>query len=205
MADPNTPGEKPTEPVVAAPVVEPAPVVAAPPAAETPAPPIVEPKVETPVVAAVDPKAVPEKYDIKDVNPALLEAVTPVFKKAGLSTETAQELARVVTEHNKAMIPQILARDLDTLKADPKLGGLNLARTQARINDALAAFSTPEDRAELAAKGLANNPVLVRMFHRIGVSMQEAPQTEVGAQPRERLPREKRLYGGGDLVTSKTN
>lgn len=205
MADKLTPGEIPTEPVVAAPV-DPAPVVATPPAEIPPAvetkPEVVAPVVTPPVV---DPKAVPEKYELKDVNPSLLAAVTPLFKEMGITSDKAQALATVVAEHNKAMIPQILARDLETLKADPQLGGLNLARTQARINDALAAFSTPQDRAELTARGLANNPVLVRMFHRIGVSMQEAPQTEVGHQPREKLPREKRLYGGGDLVTSKTN
>lgn len=199
MADQPTPGEKPNEPVVAAPVVSPTPEVSAP--VETPAPVVAAP--ETPPTP-VD--GIPEKYDLKlgdvPVHASLLEKVTPIFKESGMTAKNAQALASAFAEHQKAIIPQILERDLNTLKADPKLGGLNLARTQARINDALAAFSTPQDRAELDAKGLSNNPILVRFFHRVGVAMQDAPQTEAGPQVRAAVPREKKLYGGGDLVTS---
>ena len=210
MADQPTPGEKPTEPVVAAPVVTPTVEVSAP-AVETPAPVVAAPAVETPPAVVTPPvDGVPEKYDLKlgdvPVHASLLEKITPIFKESGMTSKNAQALASAFAEHQKAIIPQILERDLNTLKADPQLGGLHLARTQARINDALAAFSTPQERAELTAKGLANNPTLVRFFHRVGASMQDAPQTDAGPQVRAAIPREKKLYGGGDLVTSgKTN
>lgn len=214
MAEQPTSGETPTEPVVAAPVtpvpavpaVDAPPVPAAvPPVEPTPA---VTPPVEPAAVPPVD--AVPEKYELKAgtdaVHPALIEAITPLFKEMGVTAKQGQALADVFEKHRQAMIPQVLARDLDLLRADPELGKLNFGRTQARVNDALAAFTTPQERAALTASGLANNPTLVRMFHRIGASMQEAPQTDAGPQVREKLPASSKLYGGKDLVTSaKTN
>lgn len=220
MADP-TPGENTTEPAVdpAAPstaaTTDPAPAKTDPaPAAAAPA---TDPAPTTEAAPAADSKAVaepvvdaiPEKYDLKigetAVNPALLEALTPIFKDSKVTAANAQKLADAFESHRKAMIPQILARDLDALRADPELGKLNFGRTQARVNDALAAFTTPQERAQLTALGLANNPTLVRMFHRIGASMQEPPQTDAGAPVREKASRASKLYGGGDAVASKTN
>lgn len=217
MAEQPTPGEKSTDPVVPAaetpspvvPAVKSDPPAAAPaanaktevaPAAAAPAP--VAEAAPVPEKPAVIP-GIPEKYELPDVNPHLLEAMTPVFKKAGVSLQSAQEMAAAVLAFQKDAPTRIMARDLETLKADPKLGGLNLARTQARINDALAAFTTPQERAELTAQGLANNPTLVRMFHRVGASMQEAPQTDAGPPVRDKASRATKLYGGKDIVADK--
>ena len=156
--------------------------------------------------AEADLKVVPDKYDLKvgesPVSPQFLDAITPLFKEVGVTQPQAQKLADAFAAHQKAVIPQIMARDLDTLRADPELGKLNFGRTQARVNDALAAFSTPQERQTLTDLGLANNLTLVRMFHRIGASMQEPPQTDAGRQPREKPATQTKLYGGRDLVQS---
>ena len=213
MANETPPVETPNEPVVAAtapvaaavtapavPDVAPAAVVAKPvePAVVPPAE-VVPPVVEPPVVVA-------EKYDLKmgaePVNPQLLESLTPIFKEAGVTTKQAQAMADAFSTHAKAMIPVIAQRNLDQLRADPELGGINFARTQARVNDALAVFTTPAIRARLEARGLANDPDFVRIVYAVGRSMQDAPQTEAGPQVREKLPTQSKLYGGKDLVTS---
>lgn len=202
MADQPTPGENPTEPVVAA--VAPA-TASAPVVTETPSPAVVPPVIDPVAPTVVAPVVgIPEKYDLKlgdvPVNQSLLDAVSPIFKKSGMTNEAAQELATAFAAHQKALIPQIMERDLEALKADKTLGGLNLARTQSRVNDALAAFTTPQERDALTAMGIANNPNLVRMFYRIGSSMQDAPQTDAGPQVREKPSRATKLYGGGDAV-----
>jgi hypothetical protein len=216
MAEKTTPSENTTEPAKVA-AVEP-PIVPA--VTESVVAPKIEAKVTEPVVEPVKADTTTEpvkpvetvkpsdevKYELKvgdvPVNPDLIAALTPVFKKAGMKLEDAQELATEYDKFQKAMIPKVMERDLAALKADKELGGLNLSRTQARINDALAAFTTVQERNQLTALGIANNPTLVRMFHRIGVSMQDAPQTEPGPGPRVQVGREKKLYGGGDLVSS---
>lgn len=219
MAEQSTPVENTPEPVAPAPVTPAAAVPA--PAVPAPAPAVVvEADKPVPVIPAeptpapipadpVQPTVTEEKYDLKfgteGVNPQLLQALTPLFKEAGVTTKQAQGLADAFEAHRKAMIPQIMARDLDTLRADPELGKLNFGRTQARVNDALAAFTTPQERTVLEGMGLANNLTLVRMFHRIGASMQDAPQTEAGPRVQEKLPTHSKLYGGKDRVSSGTS
>lgn len=217
-------GEKPTEPGKAAPtspVVEPAkagdtpletkPIVAAvEPAKAEPAKaePVVEPaKVESakePVKATAAPDA-PVVYDLKGregrpVDPNLMETMLPVLKEAGITPKAAQSLVDTFNAYQAKVLPQIMARDLESLRQDPELGKLNFGRTQARIQDALAAFTTPEERKTLTDMGLANNPALVRMFHRIGTAMQEPQQTDAGSQPRAPRSTGNKLYGGGDLA-----
>jgi hypothetical protein len=216
--DPTPSSENPTEPVAVAAPVTPTPAVTVPaveaaPAAVTPV--VADKPVEVvpPVVAAPPaavtppPVAAPDPvYDLsvgKDkVSPALIAALAPIFKEAGVTAKQAQGMADAFAAHQAAVLPQMMQRDLDLIRADPQLGQLNFARTQARVNDALAAFSTPQERQALTALGIANNPTLVRMFHRIGASMQEPPQTDAGPQARAPKSPASKMYGGKDLVTS---
>lgn len=202
MAEPTPPVENPNEPVAPAAVV---PDPAAVPAPDVPVAPVV-PVVDAPSPTP-DPVADPAPvYDLKigdkAIDPGLVAALTPFFKEAGVTAKQAQGMASAFEAHRVAMLPQIMARDLDALRADPELGKLNFGRTQTRVNDALAAFTTPQERAALTSMGIANNPNLVRMFHRIGTAMQEPPQTDAGPQVREKLPTQTKLYGGRDLKTS---
>jgi hypothetical protein len=198
MADP-TPGENPTDPVVEPAVADPTPAKTAP---------VVDPAAPAlPKIPAVDPAApvaalVPEKYELKDVNPAFIAAITPSLKKAGVTAENAQAMATAWADYNKTLPDVVNARDLATLKADPKLGGLNINATLKTVNDILVPYSTVQERASLTALGLSNNPTLVAIFHRMGLATQEPRQTDAGPQARAKLPRETKLYGGGDLVAS---
>lgn len=151
------------------------------------------------------PDVVPEKYELigaegHPVDPTLVEALTPILKGAAVKGKDAQALINAYTEFAKGVPAIIAQRDLETLKADPELGKLNFGRTQGLVNDALSAFTTPEDRAQLTAMGLANNLVLVRMFRRIGLAMGEPQQTDSGARVPEPVSRAHKLYGGADVV-----
>jgi len=179
-----------------------------PPAAET-KPPEGEtkpPKGETPPVEAKPTDQVPETYALKIgdqmVQEATVAAITPILKAKGFTATEAQALADSYAAAQKALLPIRIRDDLETVKKDPELGGLNFTRTQRRINDALAQFMTQPERDALSSMGLTNNPTLVRMFHRIGVAMEEAPQTDAGPQPREKQSTASKLYGGKDLVKS---
>jgi hypothetical protein len=157
-----------------------------------------------------DPDAVPESYALKigeqEVNPAIVAAITPILKQAGVSAKNAQALAEAYEQAQQALIPMMIEADLAAVKADPELGGLKFVRTERRITDALRQFTTQKERDALTAMGLVNNPTLVRMFHRIGAAMEEAPQTEDSSGRAEKLPSSKKLYGGGDLVkNARTN
>jgi|ERR1700722_974863 len=231
MADTPT-GEKPNEPAAtpavtpaAAPVKTDATPAAVPaatpatPAAATPATPAVaaepakaEPAKAEPAKAdpakAETPPTDPAVYDLKGkggqpVDPGLMQTMLPVLKEAGITPKAAQSLVDTFNAYQAKLLPEIMNRDLETLRKDPELGLLNFGRTQARINDALAAFSTPDERKVLTEMGIANNPTLVRMFHRIGTAMQEPPQTDAGPQPRAPRSTGNKLYGGSDLVSSK--
>jgi hypothetical protein len=200
------PSPKPVEPTAAKPV-EPAKVAQA---AKPVEPPVVDPKAaeaETARIAAeAKANAVPEQYELTGaqgaLDPALIGAIAPVLKDAKVTAGQAQKLVDNFVAYQKQALPALMARDLETLKADPALGGLNFGRTQQRINDALAAFSTPEERSVLTSLGMANNPTLVRMFHRIGTAMQEPAQTDAGARARPARTTQAKLYGGADRKES---
>jgi hypothetical protein len=217
---PATPVVTPAAPASATPAT-PASVTPAAASTETPAKPApaAAATTETPAEpakpaepAAPDLNTVPDAYQLvadaataRPVDPTLVEAVAPILKDAKVTSAQAQKLVDAFQAHQKAAMTLRMQADLDALRADPELGKLNFARTQQRVNDALAAFTLPAERAALDAMGIANNPTLVRMFHRIGAAMQEAPQTDAGLPAPMKLPTEKKLYGGRDLVTSKPN
>lgn len=87
------------------------------------------------------------------------------------------------------------AADMETLRKDPELGLLNLGRTQATVNEALAAFTTPAERDELSKLGMVNNLTLVRMFARIGRAMGEAGATPSDPRPVVQKTTAQKLYG----------
>jgi hypothetical protein len=150
---------------------------------------------------------VPEKYELKNpagqpIDQSLVEAISPVLKDAKVTTKAAQTLVNNFVNWQDAARKAQSDRDLETLKKDPALGLLNFGRTQARVNDALAAFSTPDDRATLTKLGISNHPTLVRLFHRIGAAMQEPPQSEATNPARAPKTTASKLYGGSDLKKS---
>ncbi len=172
-------------------------------------PPVAAPAAKTPEQLAADAAllTVPEKYELKNaagtaLDSSLIDAISPVLKDAKMNSRDAQALVNNFADWQQKAIKAAMTRDLETLKADPALGQLNFGRTQQRVNDAITAFSTPEDRAVLVQLGIANNPVLVRMFHRIGSAMQEPTPADGGSPVRGKASKASKLYGGSDLKTS---
>ena len=188
---PVTPPETPAAPAVAA---TPPPVSATPP--------------ETPPVAPTAPllAPLPDAYDLKvgdkPINPTLLAAITPALKEAGLTNDAAAKLVAAYAGSVEAQRKANQEADLAIIANDKVLGGANLARTQTLVNAALAQFTLPAERAAFEQMGIANNPTLVRMFHRIGAAMQEKPHTDAGPPVLPKPSRASKLYGGGDLKTS---
>lgn len=93
------------------------------------------------------------------------------------------------------------AADLETLRSDPEIGQLNFGRTQATVNEALAAFTTPEMRDRLSAKGMVNDPDLVRFFLKVGRAMADAGETPRGAPEIAQKTTAQKLYGKTSAAT----
>lgn len=148
------------------------------------------------------PAAVPEKYELKLPEGALLDAAAvertaAAARSLGLSQESAQkalefanaEVAAFVQASNAQLSalagvevdPAGFAKALgdtktpwvDQLKADKEIGGEALGKNAELARRVLAKFGTPQLSQALAATGYGNHPELVRMMVRIGKAMSE--------------------------------
>jgi hypothetical protein len=129
------------------------------------------------------------------IDPALVPALTPALKKAGLTQAQLQTVADSFLEFQAKTPARLLERDLEVTMKDPDIGGLNYGRTQGHVTAALNAFTHPEFRTLLAKSGLANNLEFVRVFERIGKAMHgdtPARGSPDGAPP---LTTAEKLYG----------
>ena len=154
--------------------------------------------------AAAAATGVPEKYEIKppegvELDAKFIDAMTPAFKAAGLDNAKVQQLADSFIKFQAGLAPAMLARDLEIVQKDDKLGGFNYGRTIDRVNSALGAFTTPEFRAKLERWGIANDLEFVRTFERIGTLMSpdERPGPSGRGARREDIPIADRIYGKG--------
>lgn len=178
---------------VAAAAAQPAPA-----AAPVPGPAAAPAKIETPAAAAPvapEPKpaadaakppiaaapVVPETYslpEIKDsagkaiaLNSELIPVMAPAFKAAGLTQDAVNGLVKSFVDYQAQLPQKLLARDLEVTMKDPDLGGMNWGKTQGAVNEALAAFTTPEFRQKLERWGIANDLEFVRVFASVGRAM----------------------------------
>jgi len=142
----------------------------------------------------LDPKAkdapaeivVPEAYTLKgpegvELDTALVEKATPIFKELGLDDARAQ---KVVDLYANEVLPGVaqqvqgetlrllgmsdIAKWTEQVKADPEIGGANLEENLAMAAQARDAFATPKLRELLTASRLGNHPEVVRLFAKIG-------------------------------------
>lgn len=118
----------------------------------------------------------PDAYTIKapqgqTFDPAIAAALTPAFKAAGLTQEKADGIVSAFLESQAKLPERLLARDLEVTMKDPELGQLNWGKTQGMVNQALAAFTTPQFRQQLEQWGIGNNVEFVRVFAAIGKAM----------------------------------
>lgn len=143
---------------------------------------------------------VPDTYQItppKDhqLDPTVVSTLTPAFKKAGLTQDQVNTIASTFFEIQTKAPERALAKDLEVTMKDPELGQMNWGKTQGLVNEALAAFTTPEFRAQLQRWGIANNVEFVRVFASVGKAMRgdSAVRGQPATAPEE--SRADRIYG----------
>lgn len=184
VSDQGAPAVAPTVaapgPAAAAPTIE-TPPAATSPVAATPESKPVESAAKPPEGAAAPPPVIPEIYvlpELKDsagkaiaLNPELLPVMGPAFKAANLSQDAVNGLVKTFIDYQQQLPAKMLARDLEVTMKDPALGQMNWGKTQGQVNEALAAFTTPEFRSKLERWGIANDLEFVRVFASIGRAM----------------------------------
>lgn len=106
-----------------------------------------------------------------EYNPAILPVMAPAFKAAGLRQDQVDQVVKTFMDFQKALPARQMTADLEVTMKDPSVGGLNWGRTTGYVNDALAAFTTPEFRKQLEGWGIANNLGFVRVFEAVGRAM----------------------------------
>ena len=121
---------------------------------------------------------------------ALIDTVTPLFAKANVAPEVAQEMVSAYAAHvaaqdaarEQAVVQQVAQWEAD-VKADPELGGAKLAETIATAKRAIHRFGGDEAIAALGALG--SNPAVVRLFAKIGAATREDTviKTSSGGSP----------------------
>jgi hypothetical protein len=135
---------------------------------------------------------VPDKYELVvseglTIDPAQLEAATPVFRELGLTNEQANKLMPVAEQFAKSIgdnlnrqILESVAGErkawLDTAKADPDIGGQNWDASLVTAAKALDGLGFPKGssfRALLDESGLGNHPDMIRAFVQVGRAIGE--------------------------------
>lgn len=136
------------------------------------------------------PQVAPDAYEPFDVDGQQfsedqVEGFASTARELGLSQENAQKMfAAMVPTAREYMMNDLAAKSKEwaSLTAkDPEIGGANFEANKGVAKQAYAQFTTPELRAILTGSGLGNHPEVVRLFYRIGKSMQQDTGVTGGA------------------------
>jgi antitoxin component of RelBE/YafQ-DinJ toxin-antitoxin module len=151
-----------------------------------------------------------------EIDVALLEAATPVFKEVGLTNDQAQKLVPLAIKVQERLLGQ-QADDFEALKSDwvkavhkdKELGGAKWAETETLAAKAMDTFAGPSEmkvidgkkvetnpfRVVLDNSGLGNHPEFMRVFRRIGEKLGEDKPTETSTTGQKAKPdRVRELY-----------
>lgn len=133
-----------------------------------------------------DTQGAPESYEAftmpegMEADTALIEGISPVLKKLGLSQEGAQELIDAYNTKIQADIvaDQTASSDMITgwkneLMNDAEFGGTKFQENAAIANKAIKEFGTPALLEMLQATGISNHPEMVKFAHKIGSLISE--------------------------------
>lgn len=135
---------------------------------------------------------VPETYELTApegiiLDPALIEAATPIFKDMGLSNDQANKLMPIAAQMaqrigdnlNQQILDSVAterANWLNTAKNDPEIGGQNWDAnlvTAAKGLDTLGFVKGSPLRNLLDESGLGNHPEMIRAFVKVGKAIGE--------------------------------
>lgn len=109
----------------------------------------------------------------KAVNAEFVKGFKAWAHEAGLSTAQASKLAEQYMSFEDAQIAAMAKAEETALAAVKIEWGDKFAENVAVAQKAVAEFCTPQEREAMDATGMGNNPIWVRMFHRIGLAMSE--------------------------------
>jgi hypothetical protein len=172
--------------------------------------------------------APPETYELKvttkdadgkdtevEIDKALLDEATPVFKELGLSNEAANKLAPLAIKVQERMLQQ-QADEFATTRAawakeaqeDKEIGGKNWKSSLSLAAKALDHFGAPSEIKEVEGKkvetnpfrvllnqsGLGEHPVMIRIFSNVGKALSEDGQFPRGEGAAPKKSREEVLY-----------
>lgn len=164
-----------------------------------------------------DAPAVPEAYEFKlpegmegmQVDQALADQFTPVFKDMGLTQEQADKLVTAYAKHEagnadkvrQGMADEWMAKVIGWEKAaekDPEYGGENYDTNLEIAKNTLNKYSSPELKKLLAETGLGSHPDLIRAFVRIGKATAEDRPDQSGGVPAASESEGERAYRYAD-------
>lgn len=129
--------------------------------------------------------AIPDRYDLKapegmELDAALLEKASPLFRELRLTGDQAQKLSDLyadkLAETRRAQLDAwngLLDGWRSAARADPEIGGSKFDENVGAARDALARFGTAELRKALDQYGMGNHPEMIRFCYRVARALSE--------------------------------
>lgn len=135
-----------------------------------------------------------------EVDQAMLDALGPEFKEAGLTNAQAQKLAdkyvtimqeriKQAAEAKDAAAVQESAAWLDQAQKDQEIGGDNWQETVRLAVQGVEKFATPGLKELFERQGLGNHPEMIRHFRMLGkMASEDQPTNESNQGKAEKDP-----------------
>lgn len=204
------PASAPETPPASAPETPPAPEPAqAQPTAEAQptANPLPNPLEGEPEAEAAQPTA-PERYEDFSLGEygtlaeADAEGFTQAAREYGLTQDKAQKIIDSMAPVMVKKLNERLQGYVDgwqkAAQADPEIGGANYQAKLGVAKIAYQRFATPELKQMLSQSGLGTNPEILRLFYRVGQTLQQDQGVRAGtapaAQPFRKYPNTPEMY-----------
>ena len=156
-----------------------------------------------PDTQSAEPEGAPETYATftdangKEYAPELVQGFTDVARKLGLSQEKAQKMfGAFVPTAEKYMHDDLVEKAKGWFaesEKDSEFGGERFKENLGIAKQAYKQYASPKLQKILNASGLGSHPEVVRLFYRIGLTMQQDHGVQGGtsapAAPRRRYPK----------------
>lgn len=132
----------------------------------------------------------------KEYTPESVKGFVDAAREVGLSQEKAQKMFQAfVPTAYKYMHDDVVEKAkgwVEASKNDAEFGGARFAQSMGIAKQAYSHFASDELKQILNATGLSNHPEIIRMFYRVGLTMQQDHGVQGGvsapATPRRRYP-----------------